>query len=93
MLVGTPIDGSNALRYFYRMCQQAGIPRHRFHALRHSAATLMWEQGVPLEVISAKRRHSGLSITKDIYVTFRADVTRTRADAMDCALQAPVGGL
>jgi integrase len=62
--VGTPIDGSNILKAFYVMCAAAGIPRHRFHALRHSAATLMWEQGVPLDVISATLRHSGLSVTK-----------------------------
>ena len=84
--VGSPIDGSNALKLFYRMCEDAAVPRRRFHALRHSAATLMWEQGVPLDVISATLRHSGLAITKDIYVAFRPDVMRSGADAMDRAL-------
>ncbi|GAC1606590.1 MAG: hypothetical protein NVS3B21_36390 [Acidimicrobiales bacterium] len=88
---GTPIDGSNALKIFYGMCAKAEIPRHRFHALRHSAATLMWEQGVPLEVISATLRHSGLSITKDIYIASRAEVMRTGADAMDRILLSPTG--
>jgi len=83
---GTPIDGSNALKLFYAMCDQSGVSRRRFHALRHSAATLMWEQGVALEVISATLRHAGLSITKDIYLAFRAEVLRTGADAMDRAL-------
>ncbi len=83
---GSPIDGSNALKIFYGMCDGAGVPRRRFHALRHSAATLMWEQGVPLDVISATLRHSGLSITKDVYVSFRPDVMRSGADAMDRAL-------
>jgi hypothetical protein len=46
----------------------------------------MWEQGVPLDIISATLRHSGLSITKDIYISFRADVMRTGADAMDRVL-------
>ena len=71
------------------MCDDAGIARRRFHALRHSAATLMREQGVPLDVISATLRHSGLSITKDIYVTFRPGVMRTGADAIDQALGLP----
>jgi integrase len=84
--IGTPIDGSNALKIFYGMCDLAGVPRRRFHALRHSAATLMWEQGVPLDVISATLRHSGLSITKDTYIAFRPEVMRTGADAMDRAL-------
>jgi len=84
--IGTPIDGSNALKQFYGMCDDAGVRRRRFHSLRHSAATLMWEQGVPLDVISATLRHSGLSITKDIYVAFRPDVMRSGADAMDRAL-------
>jgi hypothetical protein len=41
---------------------------------------------VPLDVISATLRHSGLSITKDTYVSFRADVMRSGADAIDRAL-------
>jgi integrase len=42
---GTAIDGSNALKGFYGLCEGAGIRRRRFRALRHSAATPMWEQG------------------------------------------------
>lgn len=83
---GTPLDGSNVLKAWYRIADSAGIARRRFHALRHSAATLMWEQGVPLDVISATLRHSGLAITKDIYVLFRPEVMRSGADAMDRAL-------
>ena len=83
---GGPIDGSNALRVFNAMCEIAGIGRRRFHALRHSAATLMWEQGVPLDVISSTLRHSGLAITKDVYVKFRPSVVRSGAEAMDRAL-------
>jgi integrase len=69
------------------MCEQDGIPRRRYHALRHSAATLMWEQGVPLDVISATLRHAGLGVMKDIYLTFRAETLRTGADALDLALR------
>ena len=84
--LGAPIDGSNALKLFYKLCADAEIERRRFQALRHSAATLMWEQGVPLDVISSTLRHSGLAVTKDIYVAFRPSVMRTGADAMDRAL-------
>lgn len=31
--------------------------------------------------------HAGLSITKDIYLTFRAERMRTGADALDVALR------
>jgi integrase len=39
----------------------------RFHALRHTAATVALAQGVPLEVISRQLGHAGYGITADVY--------------------------
>lgn len=48
----------------------------RFHCSRHTAATLMIERGVPLEIVSAILGHSSISITADIYAKIRADLQR-----------------
>jgi integrase len=85
--IGTPIDPRNLTREFHRLCSKAGLPRLRFHALRHSAATIMLAQGVPLEVISKTLGHRGYAITSDIYAKVGHDLQRTAADAIDKAFQ------
>jgi integrase len=73
-------------RWFHELCAQATIPRRRFHALRHSAATLMLAQRTPLEVISKTLGHAGYSITADVYAHVVPQLQREAADAMDRAL-------
>lgn len=48
----------------------------RFHASRHTAATLLLESGQPLEVVSAILGHSGIGVTADIYAKVRNDLKR-----------------
>ena len=48
----------------------------RFHVSRHTAATLLLEAGVELEVVSAILGHAGIQITADIYAKVRADLKR-----------------
>ncbi len=43
---GTPIDGAAVRRSFPRLLVAAGLPRMRFHDLRHSCASLLLAQGV-----------------------------------------------
>ncbi len=45
------IDPRNALRVFYAIVKKSGLPRLRFHDLRHSAATLLLVQGVHPRVV------------------------------------------
>ena len=47
--------------------EATGLPAARFHDLRHSAATLMLAEGVPLAVISEWLGHSGIAITASHY--------------------------
>jgi integrase len=48
----------------------------RFHASRHTAATLLLEAGVPLEVVSAVLGHSSIGIMANVYAKVRADLKR-----------------
>jgi integrase len=64
---GGPIHHRNLLRDFYRQLKSAGLPRIRFHDLRHTAASLMLNNGVPALVLSRRLGHSKASITLDVY--------------------------
>lgn len=57
-LRGDPIHQSEALRLFHEACDRAGIPRRRFHDLRHSTAHLMTDAGVSQEARKARLGHS-----------------------------------
>jgi integrase len=65
--VGTPRDPSNLRLDFKRVLEKAGLPKIRFHDLRHTAASLMLNHGVPVIVASKRLGHSKPSITLDIY--------------------------
>jgi integrase len=52
---------------FGRHVQAAGVPRIRFHDLRHSAATAMLSEGIPLKAASERLGHSSTRITADRY--------------------------
>jgi integrase len=84
--IGTELDRRNLLRWWHDLTISAGVGRRRFHASRHSAATLMLNNGVPLEVVSATLGHAGLAITADVYAKVHSDLQRTAADAMQKVL-------
>ena len=48
--IGTPIDRSNMRWFFKALLKDAGLPDIRFHDLRHTAASLMLNNGIPLIV-------------------------------------------
>lgn len=48
---GTPVDPGELLGQLKRIVQEAGLPRMRFHDLRHSFVVLLTIQGVPPAVI------------------------------------------
>ncbi len=65
--VGTPLGGSNISKDFKAQLKKAGVKDIRFHDLRHTAASLMLNNGVPVIVVSKILGHSKTSTTLDIY--------------------------
>ena len=55
----------NAWKRCLRLC---GIKQRRLHDARHTAATLLYAQGVGIEVISRALGHSSSAITSKLYV-------------------------
>jgi integrase len=65
--VGTPVTGSNIRRAMRKLLKASGLPKIRFHDLRHTAASLMLNHGIPVLIVSKRLGHSKPSITIDVY--------------------------
>ena len=85
--IGTPVDARNLLtRSFWPLRRKAGLPRLRFHDLRHAAISLLGAQGVPLRVAMEIAGHSQVATTANTYSHIVSDEMSTAATAMDRAL-------
>ncbi|MEW6472922.1 MAG: tyrosine-type recombinase/integrase [Actinomycetota bacterium] len=80
---GTPISPRNLLRAWHAFSQQVLGRRLSFHALRHSAATLMLGQGVGLRTVSDVLGHANIRITSDTYVEVLDNLKVEAARHMD----------
>ncbi len=58
---------------------KAGVRRVRLHDGRHSAATMLLEDGTPVHIVSQMLGHSKPSITLDVYATLWTVVASWRA--------------
>jgi len=61
--VGTPMDGVAVTRRLQAPLAEAGLPRQRFHDLRHARASLLLAQGVPARVVMETLGHSQIALT------------------------------
>jgi integrase len=62
-----PIEGGNLLRAFTRISTACDLPRITLHHLRHTAATLLKNTGVPARDVQLILGHSHISTTQQIY--------------------------
>jgi integrase len=84
--LGGPIDPSWSRQVFYAALETAGIPRVRFHDLRHTAATLALMQGVHPKVVSDMLGHGTVGLTLDTYSHLLPAMHQQAAAAMDAIL-------
>jgi integrase len=77
---GDFVIGETLVRRFHKLLREIGLPRIRFHDLRHSAATLLLSMGVPAKVVQELLGHSTISITMDVYSHVLPSMQK---DAMD----------
>lgn len=83
---GGALDPSNVWHHLDTAARTAGLGHWHPHELRHSAASLLWAQGIEIEVISELLGHSSIRITKDLYAHMMAPAKAAAAAAMDRAL-------
>jgi integrase len=80
---GTPLDHRNIFRTFKDLLKQAGLPDIRFHDLRHTAATLMFKQGVHPKVVQERLGHSDIALTLNTYSHVMPSMQDDAADLID----------
>ena len=80
--IGTPLDPDNASHLFKTLARRAGLGDWHIHELRHSAATILLSQGVPLEQVSRILGHASIRITSDIYGHLTTEHLRGATETM-----------
>lgn len=85
---GTPLEGNNVRHYYQRHLVRLGLPRQRFHDIRHSCATLLLSLGVPTRVVMEIMGHSQISLTVNTYQHVIPELQRDAASRIDGLLAA-----
>ncbi|MGI8703444.1 MAG: tyrosine-type recombinase/integrase [Candidatus Limnocylindrales bacterium] len=83
-----PCTETDVAKHLQKLVTQAGLPALRFHDLRHAAATLMLDAGVPIAVVSKLLGHSSPTTTLTIYAHILDDAKREGASRLDALFAA-----
>ncbi|MEC3974605.1 tyrosine-type recombinase/integrase [Amycolatopsis sp. H20-H5] len=83
--LGTELDARNVRRAFRKICQAAGLEPAEWtpRELRHSFASLLSDNGMPIEQISRLMGHNGTAVTELVYRHQIRPVVEHGAEAMD----------
>ena len=76
--MGNLIQPDSVTTGFPQLLKENGLRRIRFHDLRHSCASLLLKEGVPMKQIQEWLGHSDISTTANIYahLDFHQDMTQ-----------------
>ncbi len=84
-LDGTPIDPARDWQGWKDLLEAAKVRPMRVHDARHTAATLMIAQGVPVEVVQEVLRHSSIVVTRG-YTHVASEMAKKATDRMGATL-------
>jgi integrase len=80
---GKPLAQRNVFRAFKLILGRVGLPAVSFHALRHTAATLLLLEGVHPKMVQERLGHSTIAMTMDTYSHLIPSMGRAAADKLD----------
>ncbi|MFD7413060.1 tyrosine-type recombinase/integrase [Kitasatospora purpeofusca] len=83
---GAPLRPQWVLDQLRRRTTGAGLPRIGLHDLRHTAASIMIAEDIPVAVVSKTMRHSTLAITINLYGHLLKDSADEAVTALSTAL-------
>ncbi len=92
LIFPSPITGSYrdpraVTNRLHRIQDRAGVPRIRFHDLRHSFATLSLEQGMDIKTVSHMLGHTDAGFTMNTYMHVTDTMQKAVADTMGKLIQ------
>lgn len=79
---GGPISPDSVLNMLHRVLERAGLPKVRFHDLRHTFATLALQNGVDIKTVSGMLGHFSAGFTLDTYAHVTTTAQREAANTM-----------
>ena len=84
---GGPISPDSVLHMLHRVLERAGLPKVRFHDLRHTFATLALQNGVDIKTVSSMLGHYSAGFTLDTYTHVTTPAQVEAANTMGGVLQ------
>ena len=87
---GGPISPDSVLHMLHRVLKRAGLPRVRFHDLRHTFAMLALQNGVDIKTVSGMLGHFSAGFTLDTYAHVTTSAKREAAKTMGNILSGAV---
>lgn len=84
--IGRPIHPTVALKTYQAVAEPVVGRRPTVHELRHTAASLLLAQRVPLAEVQQILGHSSIVVTRDVYGHLESEHLRAATDAMDGVL-------
>ena len=79
---GGPISPDSVNNMLKRVLARAGIPKVRFHDLRHTFATIALQNGVDIKTVSGMLGHFSAGFTLDTYAHVTTAAQKAAADTM-----------
>ena len=86
---GGPISPDSVLHILHPVLKRAGLPRVRFHDLRHTFAMLALQNGVDIKTVSGMLGHFSAGFTLDTYAHVTTAAQKEAARTME---KSPDGG-
>ncbi len=82
---GRPIRARNLARFFQKLLKRSGLEDLglTFHGLRHTCATLMLLNDVPVKVVSERLGHADVALTLRVYSHVLPGMQKDAADGLD----------
>jgi integrase len=84
--IGTPINPHNMLKHFKATTAEAGLPRIKFHSLRHSVTSILLENNTYPKLVSELLGHSNVNLTLNQYSHSTNPMNAVVADRLDKAV-------
>ena len=79
---GGPISPDSVNNMLKRVLERAGIPKVRFHDLRHTFATIALQNGVDIKTVSSMLGHFSAGFTLDTYAHVTTSAQKEAAQTM-----------
>ncbi|MEV8328964.1 tyrosine-type recombinase/integrase [Kitasatospora sp. NPDC056731] len=83
---GSPLRPQWVLDQLRKRTAEHGLPKIRLHDLRHTAASIMIAEGIPLAIVSKTLRHATLATTINLYGHLFKDSADQAVNALARAL-------